>query len=204
MFDRLTLMVRSLVGTIAMVVALWMFTGCRAAPSNEAKDRATKQDRAAFQAAAAQLNKETGASLTWEKTISGRQDLDSLFSIDLEHVWMTESPIAFPGLVKDVATSDSENYRVVIKHVWQPELSLNLTCAKSVTDVVISKLRDLEKSGQLFSAGVIVAARINRVIRFERPDQVTDGRIEITTEFAGEGTCIGMVPVPDVYQNPIP
>jgi hypothetical protein len=115
--------------------------------------------------------------------------IEPVFSVDLEKVWLGDRPILFKGTLKDIATFDAENYRVVLAHsplssscVILADLRVSLRCPKPAIDTFLAANPKLRSN---LLAQVAVVADINEITTSSVQDEeggVSDVRV-------GLGTC---------------
>lgn len=76
-------------------------------------ERITNLQRAEVTAMATKWN----AVIDWESKLSNGQQyrLSPVLTVELERLWLTDRPIMFTGVVKDVLTGGNDNYTVIME-----------------------------------------------------------------------------------------
>lgn len=143
------------------------------------------------------LKKQTGASLSWVKALSGEEKhgFGPVMSIELEKEWVTESPILFLGSLKDIATLDESHYQVVFNDslwislgiMFNPPLRVSLKAEKELIDQFMSANPNLTEDYG-FNNGVALAARIHKIESSQIAS--SEGYTEVKT---GKGVLLGIV-----------
>lgn len=120
----------------------------------------------ARKAAVVTLVKRNNAVDNWAQDL---QKGDSYISgpiqtLDLERLWLKGRPILFLGVIRDIATSDQKNYRVVIDHNYMLPLKLRLilSCKKQLVDSFLNEHPDLFQDFYL-NSGVGIIASIDEI-----------------------------------------
>jgi len=152
----------------------------------------------ARKAAVVELIKRTNAVDNWEQDLRRKGALYSytIQTIDLERLWLLGRPILFLGEIRDVATSDQKNYRIVIdgNNILLPKLRLILKCKKPLVDLFLDDHPDLFKNYNVNNS-VAVIANIDK-IKTEFGSGEAAEKILI-----GKGKCIDIVYADRVYDD---
>tara|TARA_R110002073_G_scaffold139549_2_gene289832 strand:- start:170 stop:745 length:576 start_codon:yes stop_codon:yes gene_type:complete len=141
------------------------------------------------------LEKSFSASSSWESSLSNgkKYRFRPIFSIELEKVWINNSPILFLGSLIDVATLDETHYQVSFEQslwgtMFGSELKLSLKAEKKIIDKFMSENPKLiEDYG--FNNGVAVAAQIFEI----ESSQISDAEGVVTEVKTGNGELLGIV-----------
>jgi len=109
-------------------------------------------------------------------------------TIDLERLWLIGRPILFLGEIRDIATRDQENYRIVIDgntRLWT-KFRLTLKCKKQLVDLFLNDHPDLFKRFNR-NNGVGIIAKIDEIKK-----EFGSGEDEEET-LIGKGKCVDIV-----------
>ena len=145
----------------------------------------------------------TGAIDDWEQRLSKGEKyrLEPILTIELERLWLQNHPILFIGTVKDIATHDQTQYKVLVErnlfnsfeYMFDTELQLSLLSGKEQIDSFLQKHPGLFKNDG-FNNGVAVVAHINAIRTIYVPGE-EGGREEIKI---GDGELVDITFTGDV------
>lgn len=167
---------------------------------NKKKEYAKKAEKErieiATREAVSQLVERTNAIANWEKDLSqgDKFRVTPILTVELERLWLTDRPIIFFGTIKDIATSDHDNYRIEIErsflsnidYPFSTELQLSLQCPKSRVDSFLRDHPDLLKEPL---SGVAIIADIDKIeTKIVNGSEGEQEEIKI-----GKGKCIDML-----------
>jgi len=183
----------------AVGLAAWLIQG--KIDSDRIKDEKQKNEDYRINLIKSQINaleNATQANSSWLSKLSHGEKYRSepILSLELENVWISESPILFYGSITDISTMDSNHYRVDFEQgllgsldfMFSTELRISLKADKSQIDQFLTAHPELfENYG--FNNGVAVAASIASI----RSSQISDTNGEIIDIKTGEGDFLGMV-----------
>ena len=119
----------------------------------------------------------------------GKQYSSLILTMDLETVWLTNRPILFVGVIKDIATQDNFHYTIQLEsgflnnsyYLFGIELEVSLRASKEMIDSFLKKHPDLDS----YNNGIAVIAQINSIRRaYSIDDEVR------TTVRIGEGELL--------------
>lgn len=165
-------MIKRTIWIIVMTLIVVFVSGYFLKSSNEKKATKAAEDaekqriEESTKAAVAQLVKRTNAVDNWEDNLStdARFRLQPILTVELEKLWVLDRPILFLGAIKDIATTDKENYRVEIERTLfnrdtfiYTELQLSLECPKQTIDSFLKEQPALFKDYPLNGIAVIAA-----------------------------------------------
>ena len=91
---------------------------------------------------------------------------DHLVTLDLERVWLTSKPILFIGRLADLATADSDNYRVIVEHDFSPRLTFVLQRVRMETmcpRAALSAVASARKEDPSRRGAIAVAVKVRGV-----------------------------------------
>lgn len=175
---------------------------------NKAKKEAEKAEAKRIEentkALVAEMVTRTNAIETWEKDLSkGKQEfgIETILTVELERLWLTDRPILFVGAIKDIATKDQENYRMEIErssfdsygYMFGIELRLELQCQKQKIDSFLKEHQDLFKDYG-FKNGIAVIADIDEI-----ETKTVSGSEGASEDIkVGKGKCIDILYTGDV------
>jgi hypothetical protein len=189
--------------TVFLVVAVvvltaWLLHSCEQSRVRE-RDRVaarTTIERAALEDLANVVT--THQAITdWESKICNGSSvrIDTVFSIDLERVWLVDRPILFAGSIRDVSTSEhGDSYDIVIDQsylrscITLTDLRLSLRCPKTLVDAFLAKKPETRTD---IRARVAVVADIESVTTEKEAD--ADGSKHDVR--VGVGACRDLVDV---------
>ena len=145
-----------------------------------------------------QLVKQTNAIDNWGKELCKGEDFRDtrLLTVEVEKLWLKDRPILFIGSIKDVVSSNEENYVLEIernilydyKYYFGKELQLALQCPKEKIDSLLKSHPNLFSEFD-FNNGVAVIAEIEKIEKKSIIDiDGYSGEILI-----GKGRCIDIV-----------
>ena len=140
----------------------------------------------------------------WEKDlIKGKSGFPKIFTSELEKVWLSDHPILFIGQIKDIKSSDQENYWIEIEKslfsslrppssavIFFPELKLMLQCPKQKIDLLLKKHPNLSNYID-FSNNIAWIAKIDKIetkIILGSGEEREDTEVKI-----GKGKCIDLL-----------
>jgi hypothetical protein len=149
------------------------------------------------------LEKSSGASSNWVSSLSNGDQyrFKPILTIELEKVWVNNSPILFFGSLKDISTLDDAHYKVTFERslwsrigtMFDTELQLSLKAEKETIDKFMSENpKLLEDYG--FNNGVAVTAKIFEI----DANQISNAEGVITEIKIGNGELLGIVFTGDV------
>ena len=173
---------------------------------NEAKrdaERAkAKRVKQTIKSAVAEMVSRTGAVDDWDSRLSKgeRFRFGSIFTVELEKLWLENHPILFIGNIKDIATYNESHYIVLIKrnflfgYMFGTELQLSLLSSKERIDSFLKQHPDLFKDSYGFSNGVAVIARVKTIRTTYVPGEEGE-REEVRI---GEGELVNILYTGDV------
>lgn len=154
--------------------------------------------------AVARLVTRTNAFDRWEKDLSkeGRVRYEPILTIELERLWLQDRPILFIGAIRDIATSNGENYTVEIRRdlfssfsgISGTELQLDLQCSKQKVDLFLKAHPNLF-SDYGFNNRVAVVAKINKI----ETKIVAGSEVQREKIITGKGRCIDMINIGKVF-----
>lgn len=138
----------------------------------EAEEAEAKRVERAIRSSVAQMVSRTGAIHDWEQLLSKGEiwRFEPILTIELERLWLNKEPILFIGAVKDIATHDQTQYKVIVErslfgrseYVFDTELQLSLISKKEQIDSFLKKHPNLFKDNG-FNNGIGVVAHINAI-----------------------------------------
>ena len=176
---------------------------------NEAKrdaERAkAKRVKQTIKSAVAEMVSRTGAVDDWDSRLSKgeRFRFGSIFTVELEKLWLENHPILFIGNIKDIATYNESHYIVLIErslfssfdYMFGTELQLSLLSSKERIDSFLKQHPDLFKDNAYgFSNGVAVIARVKTIRTTYVPGEEGE-REEVRI---GEGELVNILYTGDV------
>ena len=200
--------------TILIIVSwiiVWLIIGGYFVNSyleNEAKHDAeraeAKRVEQTIKSAVAEMVSRTGAVDDWESRLSKgeRFRFGSIFTVELEKLWLENHPILFIGNIKDIATYNESHYIVLIErslfssfdYMFGTELQLSLLSSKERIDSFLKQHPDLFKVSYGFSNGVAVIARVKTIRTTYVPGEEGE-REEVRI---GEGELVNILYTGDV------
>lgn len=140
----------------------------------------------------------TGANDGWATALGNGNVIQfgGVLTVDLERVWMVDTPIVFFGAIKDIKSSSTNSYEVVVEEsLWSPgvyyvgtDLRLRLNVTKDVMDKFLERHPDLF-GGYGLNNGAAVVARIMAIEQLERVDEA-GGSVDIKI---GVGSLVDIV-----------
>ncbi len=146
-----------------------------------------------------QFAKQSNADISWMMSIEKNveepfRSLRSLYTIDLEKLWLIDSPIVFIGTLDNVTTESEADYQLLIEYsyVELPTLRLQILCAKSQLAPILARLKSDKKS--IIPGCVVVSAKITQLEYTTEPEK--DGTERV---FCGYGRCVDIAYLGDAY-----
>ncbi|MEQ1742478.1 MAG: hypothetical protein ABL869_08285 [Candidatus Nitrotoga sp.] len=139
------------------------------------------------QAAIKAFVKKSGADTSWMTSIEKIKAsyFQSLYTVDLERLWLVDQPIVFVGALRNVATETEADYSLLItaSDIQFQELRLEILCAKSKVSTILARVKSDKES---FSpGGVVITANITKIKSAIEPEK--EG---IRTVIYGQGRCV--------------
>ena len=138
----------------------------------EAKRIEAERHTAGIRRAYLDLLSGTNAVTNWEERLSKGESyrLEPILTIELEKIWMQLHPIAFVGVIRDIATHDNSTYRIRLekrlfgswKYMFDTELELSLLCEKEKIDTLLEDHPNIFDEFN-FENGVAVIAQITSI-----------------------------------------
>jgi hypothetical protein len=172
--------------------------------AKENSERAeAKRIEDATKASVAEMVARTKAIDNWQAKLSKGEKirLEPIFTVELERLWLTDSPILFLGAIKDIATLDNENYTIKInqnlfnnpEYIFGTQLELELRYPKQKVDLFLEQHPDIFKNFG-FKNGVAVVAEIENIETIT----ISGSEGELEEVKSGKGKCIDMLYTGDV------
>lgn len=153
--------------------------------------------------AVAHMTKRYHAVADWDKHLSKGDDYrhSPILTIELEHLWQGGRPVLFIGPIKDVSTTDSDNYELVVErgsfdsdYMFSTELRLSLRASKALLDSFLEKHPKL-LAGNVSDNGVAVVGKISSISTTDERNENGE-RVEIKT---GKGELLEILYIENVF-----
>jgi len=142
------------------------------------------------------LELETGASSNWETSLGKgeRYSSKTILTIELENLWIKNSPIIYIGSIHDIVTLDESHYKVEFERnlngttLFETELKLSLKAEKKIIDKFLSENPNI-MGDYGFNNSVAVSAQILEI----ESSQISGEDGYITEVKTGSGKLLGIV-----------
>jgi hypothetical protein len=145
------------------------------------------------------------AKVAWAKELAGKESvrISPIMSAELQHVWLTGTPILFVGTLRDISQNADGSYQVQLQYdmvseeylFLSTEILLNARCAAEQTAPLLKMAKDPSRLGVLADAAVV------GTVSSISSNQVRDSEGEEITQLSGIATCLETMPLTHILPS---
>lgn len=171
---------------------------------NKAKALAVEEARIAegIKKSLYQMIGKTNADQSWQATLGdkNRSSFSPILTIELERLWLIDSPILFFGSILEIKSEDEKNYKILIDRsrlsIAGNDLQMLASSPKKIIDNFLLKYPRI-LGGSKYSNNVAVAVKVNKVIT----QDLLDEEAYVDEIKMGYGNLIGITYVGSMLRN---
>jgi len=181
---------------VAALVAVTILSVAACTDSAHERARAKRVAQETIRGSVTEFANKWSANEGWYAELNKlRGDLGSIYSVDLERLWIASSPILFVGKLEDVATISDAEYRLVAAEDFLPyfraaRFRLELACPRQIVDPIVSRIRSAPLAPL---DGVAIVANVFQMSA-KHPESES---VEALPTFTGHGQCVDLFYVVD-------